>query len=944
MALSFDFKYKLQNWIFTGAAVVAFAIPAHSQTPAAASFERDLQPVLNRDCAGCHTAGGHAGDFRMDSFESFMKGGEDGSPVIMGDPEHSMIMKAVLYQDPVRKMPPTKGKIADEDIAVIRNWILQSGASASGASAASASPVAISPAQAPVAPVKQAAPVAPSAPAPAKSEAVAAKPAAPADAEMASAKPMTHEQELFFESRIRPVFTRNCYTCHTTLERGGLRLDSAEGLMKGGKDGAVVVPGHPESSLLISAVHYDKKLQMPPTAPLKPEDVAALEQWVTDGALWPKTTPKQVAKITDAQRNFWSFRVPAAAPAPAVTSAWAKNDIDRFILAKQEEKHLKVVADADKRTLIRRVTYSLTGMPPTPEEIKAFLDDKSPKAYEKVVDRLLASSAYGERWGRKWLDVVRYADTNGAGGDYPIAQAAKYRDYVIKSFNADKPYDQFIREQIAGDLLPSQSEPEQWEHIVATGYLAGTNRADGKPAYVSDAVDNVGAAFLGVTLGCARCHDHKFDPLPTADYYAIYGILNSTTYAEAGESRTRFQKDFTYRDPKALEREDYKTFQAQLKPIQNAIVAVLSLPGTYDDVNPQLQARRMHLFEHFPDLGESAYAVKEGTPADVKIQHYGDPKNLGDEVRRGTLQVLGGGPFPADLKGSGRLELANWIASKDNPLTARVIVNRIWQGQFGRGLVATANDFGSRGEAPSNQALLDYLATSFVANGWSIKTLQKEILMSHAYQLSSADLAANEEIDPDNAYIWRHSRTRMDAEEIRDSLLADSQLLDRSPAGEFKFPPQSQWNWEEQFGFEPDPKQYENDRRTVYTMVQRSVRSTYFTLFDGPSTNVSTEQRSNSLTPLQALYFMNAPFPERCATNLAAKLGTSDPKESIQQAFLTIWGRSATAAEMDRSLGFIQNASNSFAAHGTAAGEAQQKALIQFLKVMFASNEFMFIE
>ena len=308
------------------------------------------------------------------------------------------------------------------------------------------------------------------------------------------------------------------------------------------------------------------------------------------------------SKSPAADRTFWAFHVADRPVVPAAKSAWAHNDIDRFILAKLEEKHLKPVADADKRTLIRRVTYDLTGLPPTPAEVQAFLDDKSPKAYEQLIERLLASKAYGERWGRMWLDVVRYADTSGGGGDYPIAQAAKYRDYVIQSFVDDKPYDRFIREQLAGDLLPSQSEPEHWQNIIATGYLAGTNRYENKPVHVSDAVDNLGSAFLGVTVGCARCHDHKFDPIPTADYYALYGILHSTNYAHPGDDEIRYQKDFTYRDPEALKREDWKIFQKQLKPIQDAIDAVLKLPGTYDDLLPQLEARRMHLFEHMPDL------------------------------------------------------------------------------------------------------------------------------------------------------------------------------------------------------------------------------------------------------------------------------------------------------------------------------------------------------
>jgi hypothetical protein len=346
-----------------------------------------------------------------------------------------------------------------------------------------------------------------------------------------------------------------------------------------------------------------------------------------------------------------------------------------------------------------------------------------------------------------------------------------------------------------------------------------------------------------------------------------------------------------------------------------------------------------------PDLGESAYAVTEGTPHDEKIQHYGDPKDLGEEVPRGFLQVLGGGSLPADVKGSGRLALANWIASQDNPLTARVIVNRIWQGHFGRGIVATANDFGSRGVAPSNQDLLDYLATTFMEKGWSIKSLHKEILLSHAYQLSSADSAANEDIDPDNTYIWRHSRMRLDAEEIRDSLLVDSGLLDRTPAVPHPFPPQSTWNWEDQNHFAPNPADYETDRRTVYMMVQRDVKPQYFTLFDGPNASASTEQRSNSLTPLQSLYFLNAKFPERCATELAKQLlkSSNSDKDRISQAFSTIYGRPATQAEIDRSITFLSKTSDAYATHD-AKQPSGERALAEFLKAMFASNEFMFIE
>jgi hypothetical protein len=517
---------------------------------------------------------------------------------------------------------------------------------------------------------------------------------------------------------------------------------------------------------------------------------------------------------------------------------------------------------------------------------------------------------------------------------------------VIDAFNGDKPYDRFIREQIAGDLLPAESEPEKWQNYIATGYLAGTIRAEGRPASIADATDNLGSAFLGLTVGCARCHNHKFDPIPTADYYAMYGILSSTHLPEPGSGKVRFQTGFVYRDPQALSRDDWKIFQTQLKPVQDAIEAVLKLPGTYDDLVPQLQARRMHLFEHMPDLGESAYAVTEGQPEDAKIQRYGDPKELGEQVRRGFLQVLGGGPLPPDVKGSGRMELADWIANPENPLTSRVIVNRIWQGHFGRGIVATANDFGTRGVSPSNQDLLDYLAWRLVDTGWSIKSLHREILLSHAYRLSSADFAANEEIDPDNSYIWRHSRSRMDAEQLRDSMLMISDLLDRSPAGAHPFPHQAEWNWEDQNHFSPDISKYETDRRTVYTMVQRDVKLPYFTLFDGPNTNASTEQRSSSLTPLQALYFLNGTLPRRASANLTSRLFETQTTEQgrVQQAFLSILGRPPSKPELDRSISFLHNTADAYATNGPQGSTPQQGALEEFLKAMFATNEFMFIE
>jgi hypothetical protein len=703
---------------------------------------------------------------------------------------------------------------------------------------------------------------------------------------------------------------------------------------------------------------------MPPRGSLKPEEVAILDQWIKDGVPWPKRDLRPATTtVTEAERNFWSYHPPVRPEVPHVESKWAETDIDRFILAKLTEKGLKVGGDADKRTLLRRVTYDLTGLPPTPAEELAFAADNSPKAYEHVVDRLLASKAYGERWGRMWLDVVRYADTTGGGGDFPIPQAYKYRDYVIQSFNEDTPYDRFIKEQIAGDLLPASSEPEHWKNVIATGYLAGASTYD--QAQIEDAVDNLGYAYLGTTVACARCHDHKFDPIPTSDYYALAGILKSTTFPHAGSDNVRYQTGFVYRDPKALERPEIKAFQAQLKPIATAIAGVIQLPGTYDDLLPQLERRRMDLYQRAPEFPESAYAVIEGTPLQAQIMIHGDPTTLSNEVPRGFLQVLGGGPLPADTKGSGRLELANWIASKDNPLTARVMVNRLWQGHFGRGIVATPNDFGSRGLPPSNQALLDYLATELIAKGWSIKAMQREMVLSHVYRLSTGDVAANDEVDPDNIYLWRHTRQRLDAEEVRDSLLADSGLLDTSPAGAQPFPAQSEWNWEEQNPFTPDLAKYENDHRTVYMMVQRSVKHPYMTLFDGADANTSTAQRNSSLTPLQALYFLNSAFPKRCADHLAGLLESDQPgggavrsekvsgkpagerpagQDALDRAFLMIYGRLPAKGEVERSTQFMQQVAEVYQQRGDAPEKARQEALSHLIQAMYSSNEFMFLE
>jgi hypothetical protein len=897
-----------------------------------------VEPILEKNCYSCHTAK-MKGGLRLDSRETILQGGSSGPAIVPGHPESSLIVKAIQYQDEDLRMPP-KGKLDDSDIAAIQSWINSSASDFAPRVSAAA----------------------PSVPAP---QAVTATQMPP---NIASA------QEQYFESKVRPLLSANCYGCHTGRQAGGLRLDSRRDILAGGKDGAVIDLAHPENSLLLKAVHYnDQALQMPPKGPLATSDIAILEQWFKDGLVWPAGAPTAFnAVVSDADRSWWAYTKPIKPVVPNVSAKWAYNNIDKFILTELDEHRIAPVRDADKLTMIRRVTYDVTGLPPTPSEINAYLSDKSPDAYPKLVDRLLASKAYSERWARMWLDVVRYSDTTGEGADFPVPEMYKYRDYVIASFAADKPYDRFIKEQIAGDLLPASSEPEHWNNIIATGYLANSSRYQDN---VADAVDNVGYAYLGTSIACARCHDHKFDPIPTADYYGIYGILASTQYSSSGMEEIRYERNMVYRDPNVVKSQQYIDFEAQLKPVADTIHAAHQLPY-FDDILPALEARRMALFENAPHF-ESAYAVTEGTPHDEHIQHLGDKANLGDEVPRHFLQVLGNWKLPVDTKGSGRLELANWIASPNNPLTARVMVNRLWQGHFGRGIVATPNDYGKRGSPPSNQALLDYLATDFIAKGWSIKAMQREILLSHTYQLSSDNSGQAAKIDPEDIYLWRHARQRMDAEQIRDSMLASSGMLDTSPAGPQPFPREAEWNYS---GHTPFHAIYETNRRTLYVMTQRTRRHPYLGIFDGPDATMSVAQRDSSITPLQTLYFMNGSFPKQCGISLAAVLEGEHltQREEINRAFLLIYGRPAEKDELAHADQFLNSVTEIYQKQGpvqvpgqsasplktvglgttvasrtetnsskyTAAygQSAHRQALSNFIQALYASNEFMFID
>jgi hypothetical protein len=755
----------------------------------------------------------------------------------------------------------------------------------------------------------------------------------------------------FFEKRVRPVLVKHCYECHSVRAKkveGKLWLDSRQGVLKGGRSGPALVAGKPDESLLITAVrHQDKELRMPPKTKLAANEIADLEAWVKMGAPDPRDkastgTTQETLDLAKA-KTFWSLQPVKAVTPPSVKDlTWPKSDIDRFILAKLEARGLTPMGDADRRTIIRRATYDLTGLPPTPDEIDAFLGDQTPDAFAKVVDRLLASPAYGERWGRHWLDVVRYADTAGDNSDYPIPQMYLYRNWVIDAFNRDMPYDQFVQLQLAGDLMQVSAIKDE-ERIIATGYLANSRRhgsyEDARYPWhltIEDTIDNLGKTFLGITIHCARCHDHKFDPFTNEDYYALYGFFSSTRYPWPGIELDRMQRDLIPLGSSDAVKKANEERRIKLGEL-DAIVKQLEKEKAPADKIKTAKANRDALGKQ-PLPFPTAYAVMDGKNepkkrigqvGNVKVQIKGDPDRLGKEVPRRFPLVLGGQALTHDVKGSGRLELAKWITDPANPLTARVMVNRIWQYHFGQGIVPTANDFGKQGRGPTHPELLDWLAAEF-KQGWSIKRMHRLIMLSRVYQLASTDDDANLKIDHANESYWRFARRRLDAEAIRDAMLVVSGNLDRTPGGPHPFPPQPKWDFTQH---KPFKAVYDSNRRSVYLMTQRIARHPFLALFDGPDTNASTAGRTITTTPLQALFLMNDPFVHEQAKSFAARLmkEQGDDNARIERAFALVFGRPPSAEERTQSADYVKRLG------------ASNRAWESFARVLFMSNEFVYV-
>jgi len=860
-------------------------------TPEAEFFESKVRPVLAR-CYGCHAENATAG-LRLDSRAGLLKGGRSGPAIQPGHPEGSILLHAIQGIKGRMSMPPAGQRLEPHAFEALERWIA-----------------------------------------------------------MGAPWPMSPRE--LFDARVKPVLESKCFGCHLTEPQGGLRMDSLEALLKGGKSGPALVKGDADASLLVKAVRYQHDLKMPPTGPLPANEVDDIVQWISDGAVWGQGAGKalQPYEISEEHRQHWAFQPlwQGAVPTP-VRAYESANAADRFLLARLESEGLEPSPLASKRTMIRRLTFDLTGLPPTPQEIKDFLADESQTAYADLVERLLRSPQYGERWGRHWLDLVRYADTAGDSGDFPVPEAYKYRNYVIDAFQGDKPYDEFIREQIAGDLLPSHSEPERWSNTVATGYLAISRRIGVSPhrlrhITLEDTIDNLGKTFLGLSVQCARCHDHKFDPIPTADYYALYGILDSSVFPSPGAEHLPYRSNFVYRvgadkardvmaeyeqgithwnDREREKFREYQSFQNKLitTPGRNRIVVWGELQ--------ELRAERAVFARTEPPL-ETAYAISEGVGKDSHVHQAGDPRSKGPEVRRGFLQILGGAKLPPGYEGSGRRLLADWIADEDNPLTARVMVNRIWHHHFGTGLVSTTSDFGVRGTPPTHPELLDYLARYFIDSGWSVKAMHRLIVHSRAYRQVSFDTGHNFDKDPQNQLVWRFNRRRLDAEQIRDSILAFSGELDLSRGGRHPFPHRRTYFYRQH---EPFAEYFPTNRRSVYIMQGRIQKNPYLDLFDGPDGNLPMSERKATTTTLQALYLMNSEFVHEQAQAMAERWSADLPvrDDFLERATETIFARPPSPQDAEQAAGYF-----------AAAGGTQERKRAGYLRAMLASNEFLFVD
>lgn len=747
----------------------------------------------------------------------------------------------------------------------------------------------------------------------------------------------------FFEKKIRPVLVEQCYRCHSeqaNKRKGGLTLDTKAGLLKGGGNGPVIVPGKPNESVLIKALRQTGELKMPEDGKLPDAVVADFEAWVMMGAPDPREGPA-VAKAAvidwEKAREFWAFVPPVKHVAPKVANdAWLRKELDAFVLAELEKRGLKPVRPATKRELIRRATFDLIGLPPTPEEVDAFLKDDESDAFARVVDRLLHSPHYGERWGRYWLDVARYADDQALALATPSPHAHRYRDWVVQALNADMPYDRFVRLQLAGDLLtlPAMDNAERLAGLGFQGlgakYHKGSVAAQVMADELDDRIDTLSRGLLGLTVACARCHDHKYDPIPARDYYSLAAAYNGASWSDVvlapPEVSARFNAWQQEHKKKQAELQKWTVERGRAVARLAAADAPRYLPAAWvlgEFGRKQYRERKAELDRDVmaaPPAPAVAHGVSGGGKA-MPIYLRGSVDRPGEMAPPGFLRVLQRGDSSAAPKQQfTRLDLADSIASASNPLTARVFANRVWHHHFGRGIVGTPSNFGKLGDRPTHPELLDTLAVRFVESGWSIRWLHREIMLSATYQLSSANDPGNAASDPDSQYLWRVPPHRLDVEAWRDAVLAVSGRLNPALGG-----PSLDLS---------DPA---NVRRTVYARVSRFVPNTMLALFDFPDANVSSARRGATTVPQQQLFVLNSGFMIDSARAFAARLAKAAPgdPERIALAFQLAYGRPPTDAERELGMEFLRL---------SASPQDTLSAWEQYAQILLATNEFAWVD
>ncbi len=777
----------------------------------------------------------------------------------------------------------------------------------------------------------------------------------------------------FFEKKVRPLLAEKCYSCHSADEKikGGLRLDTKDSTLHGGDTGAVIEPGDPEASLLIEAITWeDDDLEMPPKEKLKPSEISDLKKWIKMGAPDPRVEESGSAVLTQSDidyekaREYWIYQ--------ALNASSDADNLDSIVESALKEKHLKAVGVAEPEKLARRLYYDLIGLPPTPGQLDAFLTEVARQgrdsATNRLVDDLLASSHFGERWGRHWLDVVRYAESNGMERNFLYPKAWKYRDYVITSFNDDKPFDQFVREQIAGDLLGSD------EGVVATGFLAiGPKMLNERSKEVfgyeviDEQIDATTRAFLGLTISCARCHDHKFDAFSQADYYALAGIfLSSQTHfgtqsgggnrqastlmaigddaEEKHAALTAYQKEMVTLTKQLRAREGkLKKAKQQLASLKKANnrPAIAKMEASMEDATDDMKEYRErvdHMKGDKPEAPDYAMGLSDReSPSNSALLIRGNPDTKADVIPRGiptVFEPITGIPNIAE-ESSGRRELADWVARPDNPLTSRVMANRVWSHLLGEGIVPTVDNFGTSGRAPSNIALLDHLASSFIDHDWSVKSLIREIVLSDTYQRSTDFDQENYQIDPDNQFVWRQGLRRLDAESIRDSILSFSGDLSLSPLQGSVVAQMGNGNYGRDKRLTATlSKGMQTTHRSVYLPIVRNATPAGLKIFDFAESSLIVGKRNETNVPSQALFMMNSGFITRQSEQIVARLQANDsahPGQAVERAFKLILGRTPREEETERAAKLI-------ASHPTP-----EAGLITLCQALISSAEFRYL-